>query len=37
MEAICIDKDKKYLKEVTLESVEFKFREIFATIQASKT
>jgi hypothetical protein len=37
MDAICFDKDNSYVKEVTLESVKVKFREIYATIQASKT
>jgi hypothetical protein len=34
MEAICFEKDNNYLKEVTLESVQVKFREIYATIKA---
>jgi hypothetical protein len=37
MEAIRFDKDNSYVKEVTLESVQVKFREMYATIQASKT
>jgi hypothetical protein len=37
MEAICFEKDNNYVKEVTLESVQVKFREIYATIKASKT
>jgi hypothetical protein len=37
MEAIHFEKDNNYVKEVTLESFQVKFREIHATIQASKT
>jgi cobalamin biosynthesis Co2+ chelatase CbiK len=37
MEAIRFEKDNNYVKEVTLKSVQVKFREIYATIQASKT
>jgi hypothetical protein len=37
MEAIRFEKDNNYVKEVTLESDQVKFRKIYATIQASKT
>jgi hypothetical protein len=37
IEVISFGKDNNYVKEVTLESVQDKFREIYATIQASKT
>jgi hypothetical protein len=37
MEVICFENDNNYVKEVTLESVQVNFREIYATIQASQT